>query len=257
MRVLVTGGSGRLARHVFRAGARSGIAFRVLSRRETASVEGVEWAVGDLATGAGLDDALRGVKAVLHLASDPPRAARADVEGTRHLVEACDRARVAHLLYLSIIGIDAIPNPYYRHKLTAEALIAAGATPWSILRAAQFHSFIDSLFANAARRIAMFLPAGWRVQSVDDTEVAHRLLDALRDGPRGRLRDYAGPEVFVASEAARMWRRARGMRKPVVPVPVFGAVSAGFRAGRNTAPDGDRGRVTWAEWLRARYGDRA
>jgi hypothetical protein len=52
---------------------------------------------------------------VLHLASDPVNSAN-DVIGTRRLVDEAALAGVTHLLFLSIIGVDRIPYPYYRHK---------------------------------------------------------------------------------------------------------------------------------------------
>jgi uncharacterized protein YbjT (DUF2867 family) len=69
----------------------------------------------------------------VHAASDPRRAAEVDVEGTRRLVAAAAARSVAHLLYISIVGVDRIPHPLYRRKLAAEEIIAAGRVPWTIL----------------------------------------------------------------------------------------------------------------------------
>ena len=38
----------------------------------------------------------------------------------------------------------------------------------------------------------------------------------------------------------------------ILPLP--GKVAAGFRQGFNTTPEGKYGQVTWADWLRRRYG---
>src|SRR3954470_20848613 len=89
-----------------------------------------EWAVMDLASGTGIDEAVAGVDAVVHAASDPKRSQAADVEGTRALVEACRRGGVGHLVYVSIVGIDRIPVRYYQHKLAAEGIVSAGRVPW-------------------------------------------------------------------------------------------------------------------------------
>lgn len=249
MRVLVTGGTGRLARRLFALAATADVTFRVLSRRARPADATREWAQGDLASGTGLTEAVRGVDAVLHLASDPANSAD-DVSGTRHLVEAAASAGVTHLLFLSIIGVDRIPYPYYRHKLAAEAIVESGRVPWTILRAAQFHSFVDWHLARLARMpVVMPVPFDFKVQCVDDAEMAQRLLAGLREGPHGRARDFAGPEILTLREAASEWRRVRSVRKPLVRLPTAGAVARGFSAGYNTNADAERGRVTWREWL--------
>lgn len=251
MRVLITGGTGRLAHHIFAHSAAAALSWRVLSRRPAA--DNRDWAVGDLVSGTGVAAALEGVEAVLHLASDPAQPAR-DVRATEHLVRAAGTAGVRHLLFLSIVGVDRIPYPYYEAKRAAERIIEEGAVPWTVLRAAQFHSFVDWLLAQALRLPGLIVvPAGFRVQSVAEEDMAQRLLDALAAGPVGRAADFAGPEILRASDAARQWRRAKRLRRAVAPVPVPGRVARAFRTGANTAPDGDRGVETWGAWLARRY----
>lgn len=248
MRVLVTGGTGRLGRHVVTRDSPHST-WRVLSRRPS-SDRLVEHVAGDLVTGDNLSAALEGVDAVLHLASNPRRPAD-DVQATRHLLDASEEAGVRHLVYVSIIGVDRIPYAYYEAKWVVERMVMAGRTPWTILRAAQFHSFVDLLLGRAAARfpVVFVVPAGFSVQSVADAEVADRLIDVLAGGPTGRLPDFAGPEILRVSAAARTWAELRRVRKPVVPVPIPGAVARAFRTGANTSPDADRGRTTWREWL--------
>ena len=58
---LVTGGTGTLGRLVVPQLLQAGGKVRVLSRREHEPAEGIEYAVGDLDTGAGIDAGLFGV----------------------------------------------------------------------------------------------------------------------------------------------------------------------------------------------------
>lgn len=255
MRVLVTGGTGGLGREVVREARSRGHTVRVASRRERPGdlPPGRDWARLDLATGAGLEAALQGVEAVAHAASDPGRSGAVDVEGTRRLVAAAARAGVDHLLYVSIVGVDHIPLAYYRSKLEAEALVTDGDVPWSVLRLTQFHAFVDALLGAAARApLVMAVPSGFQVQSVDTGEAGARVVQALEDGPGRRLRDFGGPEVLPVERVARRWQEVRGVRKPLVPLPVPGRIARGFRAGHNTAPGGDRGTIRWGTWLEAR-----
>jgi uncharacterized protein YbjT (DUF2867 family) len=187
------------------------------------------------------------------------KPAPSEIGGAGQVMPQWARANLAtgvrHLVYVSIVGIDRIPFPYYARKLAAERVLSESGAPFSILRATQFHSFIDMLFGRGARAVplVMRLPAGFHVQSVDVEDVALRLLGALDDGPCGLLPDYGGPEHLTVREAARLWKRARGIRKPLVPFPWFDPASAAFRAGRNTLvadarPD-QKGRLSWGEWL--------
>jgi len=214
-----------------------------------------QWARANLVTGEGLADAVAGVDAIIHAASDPRGDLTVDEHGTRRLAEVARTSGVRHLVYVSIVGIDRIPFPYYARKLAAEHVLAESGVPFSILRATQFHSFIDMLLGRAARAapLVMPLPAGFHVQSVDVRDVALRLLRALDDGPLGLLPDYGGPEHLTAWEAARRWKRARGIRKPLVPFPWFDPASTAFRAGHNTlaadARPEQRGQLSWSQWL--------
>src|SRR5437763_1960170 len=82
---------------------------RVLSRAASPGrvPDGVRAVAGDVRTGAGLDGAFDGVDTVVHAATNPRRRAHAtEVDGTRHVLEAATGAGVAHVLYVSIVGVD-------------------------------------------------------------------------------------------------------------------------------------------------------
>ena len=150
MRVLVTGGSGRLGREFVPLLSAAGHSVRILSRvQRTGPDLRLSHVVGDLTTGAGLTESVADIDAIVHLASDSRNAHAVDVEGTQRLVEVARAAGVKHLLYCSIVGIDRIPFRYYECKLEAERLIAESRVPFSILRATQFHSFVAVLLNEA------------------------------------------------------------------------------------------------------------
>jgi len=254
-RVLITGGTGALGRELVPRLESAGYTARVMSRRAAPAGAGTEWAQAQIETGEGLAAAVAGVDAIVHCASSPFRRTReVDVEGTRRLLEAAKAAGVAHFVYISIVGIDRIPLPYYKHKLTAEKLIEESGVPYSILRASQFFTLIDDILRNLLRFPVGVYPAGFKFQPIDPGEVAERMVEAVEAGPGGRLPEIAGPDVHSAGELARVWLKARGKRRLLLPLPLFGKVAAGYRAGHNCAPDSKYGRTTWAEWLARRYG---
>lgn len=256
MNVLVTGGTGTLGREVVRAMDADGHRAVIMSRTPAPDAGiAARWATAHLVTGEGLAAAVADMDVVIHAASDPRGDPAADEEGTRRLAAASRAAHVRHLVFVSIVGIDRIQFPYYARKLAAERALAASGQPYSILRATQFHSFVDFLFykAAAALPLVMPLPAGYQVQPVGLEDVAARLLRAIDDGPRGLLPDFGGPERMTAREAARIWQAARGVRKPIVPFFSLSATSRGFRGGHNTlpadTPPENLGRLSWEEWL--------
>jgi uncharacterized protein YbjT (DUF2867 family) len=264
IRVLVTGGGGTLGREVVRRLASAGYTVRVMSRRGRPPdlAPGLEWAQADLLSGVGLREAVVDVHTIVHAATGSPSGStrlidtwfgRVDVEGTQRLLEQARAAGVAHLIYISIVGIERIPFIYYRHKLAAEALVEQGDVPSSILRATQFHTLID-LFLRQLDRLPLFLlPSDLQSQPIDAGEVADRLCAAVAAPPAGRLPDIGGPEVLTAGKLAKAWLAARGLQRRIVHLPLPGKVARGFRRGYNTCPNHRDGAVTWAEWLRRRY----
>jgi uncharacterized protein YbjT (DUF2867 family) len=252
MRILITGGTGALGQALSRGAARAGHVVRIGSRNPRPDGSDHEWAQMDLVTGAGVPDALQGVDAVIHAASDPQRSNAVDVGGTRLIVEAARAAGAAHVVYVSIVGIDRIPLPYFRDKLAAEEIVAAGLpAAHSIVRATQFHSFVDMQLRRAARfPLVMPLPTRFLVQSASAADAADYVLRCAADGPGGRRPDFGGPEVLTLGEAAAMWKAARGVRRAILPLPVPGKLGAAFRGGASTVPDGAHGSARWSDWLR-------
>ena len=251
--VLVTGAAGVLGRALLPQLAQAGYGVRAMSRRAPLPEPAppIAWVHADLETGDGLAESVRGADVIIHGASNPIRARQTDVEGTQRLSKAA--ASVSHFVYVSIVGIDKIPLPYYRAKLAAEALVQGSGVPWSILRVTQFHTLVDMLLSAVSRLPLALLPAGFQGQPIEPAEAATRLVESVGAGPGGRLPDIGGPEILALNGMARTWLAARGRRRLLVTVPVPGRLGAGFRQGFNTVPDGRYGRVTWADWVSRRY----
>jgi uncharacterized protein YbjT (DUF2867 family) len=250
--VLVTGGTGQLGRRVVRALAGDGHSVRILSRSPAAPPPGAGVCVADLSTGAGLAGAVAGTSAIVHCATAPRRSRTVDVEGTERLLEAARNAGRPHVVYISIVGVDRIPTAYYRCKLAAERTIERSGLPWTVLRTTQFHEFVDDLLDRMVRLPVVPVPRGWRVQPIDVDEVARRLADAVVSGPAGRLPDLGGPEAFPVTELLRDRLRTTGRSRPVVEVPVPGALSAALRAGADLVPGNRSDGCTWQEFLDGR-----
>ncbi|MDB1088829.1 SDR family oxidoreductase [Streptomyces sp. ACA25] len=246
---LVTGGTGTLGRAVVRRLMQDERPVRVLSRRPrpVGSRAACEWAVGDLRTGQGIDDAVRGAGPIVHCATT--RTGK-DVTATRTLVEAAGRAGSPHLVYISIVGTERVPMFYYRAKHECERVVAESGLPWTILRATQFHDLLAGLTtAQRLLPVALAPGGGMCFQPVDVREVAERLVELASGAPAGRVPDLAGPEVREGTDLARAVLSAHGRRRPVVPVVLPGKASRALRDGALTVPERAVGRITFEEYL--------
>jgi len=255
MNVLVTGGTGTLGRDVVMLLRQSGHRARILSRNPRGHVDAVQ---GDLKTGAGLSKALAGMDAIVHAASATrePTALRAiDVRGTRRLLELARDVNIGHFVYISIVGIEGVAYPYYRIKIAAETLVREDMVPWSILRATQFHSFMESTIRAFARLPGMLaIPFGWQFQPVESREVAQRVVDVVLDKPSGMLPDFGGPQVRDLKSIAESWLAARKERRRLMNLWLPFKASRQVAEGRLTCPDHKDGLVTFDQYLAEKYG---
>lgn len=255
--ILVTGGTGTLGKHVAAALLAEGHEVRVLSRHTREGNEGIEFMIGDLATGDGIDAAVKGVEIVVHCAG----SSKGDEIKARHLVRAASGAGAKHLVYISVVGADKIPVVsgidramfgYFASKLAAERVVADSGIPWTTLRATQFYDLM-LLTAQAIAKLPVIpIPAGFRFQPVDTGEVAHRLVELALGPPGGLVPDIAGPRVYGMAELVRTYLRARGKHRPMLPVRLPGKAARAFRSGANLTPDRAVGRRTWEDFLTER-----
>jgi uncharacterized protein YbjT (DUF2867 family) len=255
--VLVTCGTGTLGTLVVERLRNAGRQVRVLSRNTHEERDGLEFVTGDLATGDGIDAAVRGAEIIVHCAGSN----KGDEEKARQLVKAA--AGSQHLVYISVVGADRIPVRgrvdramfgYFASKLAAEETIAESGIPWTTLRSTQFHEFIWMTAEQMARMPVMPIPSGFRFQPVDAGEVADRLVDLAMRAPGGHVADIAGPQVHEMPTLVRGYLRAAGKHRLIVPMRLPGKAAAAYRQGANLAPDRAVGRRTWEEFLADRGG---
>lgn len=241
---LVTGATGTLGRAVVDRLRAIGASPRALSRRPIQ--HGV---TGDLLTGAGIDDAVRGAPVIVHCATGPRR----DVAATRTLVDAARHSGGGrpHLVYISIVGVDRVPLGYYREKLAVEQLVTASGLPWTILRATQFHDLLARLFGTLSRSPVLPVLAATSFQPVGVADVADRLVGLAVGAPAGRVPDLGGPQVRPMTDLARTWLAARDRRRLVLPVRLPGSVAQGYREGGHLAPEHRDGRLSFDDFLAA------
>jgi uncharacterized protein YbjT (DUF2867 family) len=242
MKVAVAGGTGLAGRHVIELLSAAGHEPVALARST-----GV-----DLLTGAGLDAALAGAEVTIDV-SNVTTLKRAESVGFferagRNLLDAAARAGVRHHLALSIVGIDRVRSGYYQGKVRQEELIREGAVPWTVLRATQFHEFVEQLLGQVPGPVA-FVPR-LTVQPIAVREVAEALVALAGGEPQQAAPDLAGPRIEALPDLARrLIRTGTVRRRPLVPIWLPGAMATG---GLLPTGPGPRGTQTFEQWLTER-----
>lgn len=207
----------------------------------------------DLLTGTGLDEALRGVDAVID-ATNATTVDRSEFvaylgQTTRNLLAAEERAGVRHHVLLSIAGIAEVKgNDHYDAKREQERLVTEGPVPWTIVPATQFHDFAE-MVAKWTEKDGVATIAPLLVQPIAPADVAEVLAELAAGEPKGRYVDIAGPDKQDLVDMARRTYAARGREIRLVPTwdGMFGVSMAG-----NVLLPGKDARITpttFEDWL--------
>jgi uncharacterized protein YbjT (DUF2867 family) len=207
MKIAVAGATGRVGHHVVDVLHERGHQAVAISR-----ANGV-----DVITGEGLDAALAGVEVIIDTATGPsPEQQEATAfftTATRNLQRAGERAGVYRIVVVSIIGIDGAGGGYNAAKLAHEKTALDGPIPAQIVRAAQFHEFVEQLVGWGTQGDVAYVPA-MRTQLVAARAVAEQLVE-VATGPVSNsngapIPEVAGPREERLADVARLLAARRG-----------------------------------------------
>jgi uncharacterized protein YbjT (DUF2867 family) len=236
-RIAVTGATGRLGRHVVELLEADGHDVVPVSR-----THGV-----DVVTGEGLRKALTGVERVVDLASGPSPDERDAKEfftaATRNLQEAGEAAGVREIIVVSIIGADRFSGGYNVAKVLQEEAMRAGPVPARILRAAQFHEFVEQFLEWGKQGDVSYVPA-MRTQLVAARTVAETVVDVLGGA---EIEEVAGPRAERLVDVARLLANAEEVSDPDDPDRDLFATD-----GLLPGPGARLAGPTFEEWLNGR-----
>jgi uncharacterized protein YbjT (DUF2867 family) len=246
-RIAVTGATGRVGRHVVDVLAADGHDVVAISRSH-----GV-----DVITGEGLAAALDGVECVIDTATGPSAEQDAATEffttEARNLHEAGSRAGVRRMVVVSIIGTDNFTGGYGAAKLAHERAALAGPVPARILRAAQFHEFVEVMMAWGRQGDVCYLPK-MRTQLVAARTVAEALA-ALAAAPEpasagAPVPEIAGPREEYLPDVAALLAARRGEAVKIEGVSNPADLDDALNSSGALLP-GPLAGPTFAEWLDA------
>lgn len=235
---MITGATGTLGTPTTARMRAAGYDVRALSRRT-----GPDLTTGDLLTGDGIPEAIAGVDTVIHLATGLN-----DVGQGKAAIGAARAADVEHFILISIVGIEQIPLGYYKGKVEIERAVVESGIPHTILRATQFHQFVDAMFRGQRFTPAILAPR-FSFQPISTDEVSARLVELAGADAVGRVADIGGPEQRTARDLAEAWKAATGSRRPVWGVRLPGKAAAAFAAGHNLVPGAPYGVTTFEDHL--------
>ncbi len=255
--ILLTGGTGTLGRRIVPLLQDAGADVRVLSRSSHKPTDGVDFVAGDLATGKGVEAAVKGVETIIHCAGTQ----KGDDLKARNLVRAAAKVGRPHIVYISVVGADRIPVVsgvdramfgYFASKRAAELIVADSGLPWTTLRATQFHDLTLTTVQALAKMPIVPVPSGFKVQTIDAGEVAARLVELALGKPSGLVPDLGGPRVYTLKELVRSYLKATGKHRITMPMRLPGKAARAYRDGANLAPEQAVGHRTWEDFLTER-----
>ena len=210
----------------------------------------------DVITGEGLAEALDGVDAIIDAATGPSpdeqEATDFFTTSARNLHEAGAAGGVKRVVLVSIIGIDRFKTGYNAAKVAQERAALEGPLPARILRAAQFHEFVEQLLDWGRQGDVAYVPA-MRTQVVAARTVAETLAELVVDSePAGPTLEVAGPRAERMVELARMLVAHRGEPLEVVESTDYFPESEIYDSDAPLpGPDAKLAGPTYEEWLKA------
>jgi uncharacterized protein YbjT (DUF2867 family) len=132
----------------------------------------------------------------------------------RNLSTYGERAAVRRLVVVSIIGADRFAGGYGAAKVAHERAALEGPIPALILRAAQFHEFVEQLVDWGRQQDGSSQVPRMRTQLVAARAVAEELAAMATDGATPAagesIREIAGPREERLVEMASLLAERRG-----------------------------------------------
>ncbi|MEO8514035.1 MAG: SDR family oxidoreductase [Ignavibacteria bacterium] len=252
--ILITGASGTLGKQLCKVLTSHNIPYIAISRNEVDIEPPAKWMYIDLNSGEGLEKLPRQIDTVIHLASNASnKNSASDPELTNEMLKFSRAKKVSHFIYMSIVGIDKIPYPYYEQKLHSENLVISGNLPYTIFRATQFHQLIDFFLSNSLKFPIALLQKKFKFQPIDPKSVAKKLYEISQGDPVTGIVNLGGPEILTYGEMYTDWLKAKDRKAFVINLPAIGNRSKAFVNGYNTCSEKDSQGATWKEYLIYKY----
>lgn len=247
MKITVVGATGLIGAQVVKMLAAAGHDVNAASRSS-----GV-----DALTGDGVAQAVESAEVIVDVLNSPtlePDSARDFfTTSTNTLLTAGRRAGVRHHVLLSIVGVGTLEaDGYLRGKHLQEELVVSSGTPYTIVRATQFHEFTEGIVGSLLVDGTAHAPDAL-IQPVAAAEVAAVVGRTATETPGNTVLNFGGPEKMSFADLARTVFAAQRTEAAVVVDPQ--ATYFGVPVHQTSLVTGDGaelGTIRLEEWLSRR-----
>ena len=238
MQIAIVGATGfvgsHLVPHLDNTGHRV-IAVSRTGRRLAEWTDAVDARAADVTTGNGLDEALAGADAVVHLVAIPReskgrRFEEVNVRGTGHVVEAAQRAGIRRFVHLSVLGVVDDPKlGYLQSKARGEQIVRESSLDWVVLRPSLMFGEGDGFFNIVKTTLRYWSPGvvvipgkgDTRFQPLSADDLAIAVEHCLTDADRARsVYELGGPDWLTYSQIVDEVMRITAIRRLKLPIPI-------------------------------------
>jgi uncharacterized protein YbjT (DUF2867 family) len=248
LKILVTGSTGQLGSALLNQLEGSDYKIKITSRRKPEILGDFEWIYSDLLSGEGIEEVVKDVDVIIHAATSPTKNSKEfEVIGFKNFLS--ELKHIKHFIYPSIVGVEEVPFKYYKLKYEAEELLKNSSIPYTIVRATQFHGFVENLFLSKTYFKRYIIPGNVKGQPVSVDEYAQHLIEFINKGPQGRTEDFGGPAIMTLRELAELKIKINNETNKVFSFSLPGKLYKSFYNGKNTNSLQKVGRITFQEYL--------
>lgn len=241
--ILITGGTSNLGKSLVKLLTDLDIEHTIGSRKNTSGSKNI--VIMDLLENKGIKAAVQGKDIIFHLATDMKK----DTQVTENLLKAIGTNRDIHLVYSSVVGIDKVPLGYYKQKLASEDAIKKSGIPFTILRATQFHQFINQIISTLLKFPIGLLPKRVISQPIQTELVAAELYRLALEKRFGKTYEIGGAEVSTLEQMAHEWMQKTGKKRWIINLPLWGALGKTLKDGSLTTEKKQPDSLRWRQWL--------
>jgi uncharacterized protein YbjT (DUF2867 family) len=205
MKILVTGGTGRIGSEVLRELKKRGADVRALVRKKGTSLpDGVEVVVGDLLDPVSVQKAMDSVDKLYLLNAVSPD------ELTQGLIAygLAKKLKLKHIVYHSVFRVEHFKDvPHFASKLAIETALHEFDVPFTVIRPNYFFQNDASLEDPLTKAGIYPMPLGGvGISAVDARDIAEATAIALTsDKHHGKTYNLNGPTMLSGSKAAAIW----------------------------------------------------